>query len=68
MEIRSTAARLALTLVGESLREISVLVAVFVPLDLFVSGRLLTTRWLAATMGIVFGFFVVGIVLETKYR
>ena len=51
---------------GEALREIAVLVAVFAPLDMIVQGRSLTLRLVVgmiAGVGIVFGL---GFYLEVK--
>ena len=53
-------------LVGESLREMAVLVAVFAPLDMLVQGGSLTVRSMAATMAIVVALFAVGVFLEVK--
>ena len=60
--------RLTLTLVGEPLREVAVLIVVFLPLDLFAKGKLLTARFLISTIvsvGLVFGL---GVFLEVKSR
>ncbi|MBI3491570.1 MAG: hypothetical protein HY047_07310 [Acidobacteria bacterium] len=64
---RSTRAAVFL-LLGESLREIAVLVAVFAPLDAFAQGRTLTTRFLATTIVGVVALLGFGIYLEVKWR
>ena len=62
---RSRRKRIA-TLVGESLREIAVLVVVFAPLDAAVQGAALTTRlWVAIIVGVV-TLFAAGVYLETR--
>ncbi len=53
-------------LVGESLREMAVLVAVFAPLDMLMQGRSLTVRPVAAMLLIVVPLFVLGVFLEGK--
>lgn len=53
-----------IVLIGESLREVAVLVAVFTPLDLFAQGRPLTTRFLVTTIVGVVLLFVLGIWME----
>jgi hypothetical protein len=53
-------------LIGESLREVAVLVAVFVPLDVFVQGRTLTVPTVLATMAISGGLLALGVFLEVK--
>jgi hypothetical protein len=54
------------TLIGESLREIAVLVVVFAPLDALVQGAMLTTRtWVATIVGVA-TLFCVGVYLETR--
>ena len=58
--------RAAAVLVGESLREMAVLVAVFAPLDILVQGRSLTVRPVAAMLLIVVPLFVLGVFLEVK--
>lgn len=55
-------------LVGESLREIAVLIAVFAPLDMFVQGRPLTVRSMGVMITIVVPVFVLGVFLEVKQR
>ncbi|MBI3402890.1 MAG: hypothetical protein HY048_15860 [Acidobacteria bacterium] len=62
---RSTIQQVAV-LIGESLREVAVLVAVFVPLDVYVQGRILTVRTLLATIAISGGLFALGVFLEVK--
>ena len=58
--------RAATVLVGESLREMAVLVAVFAPLDMLMQGRSLTVRPVAAMLLIVVPLFVLGVFLEVK--
>ena len=58
--------RAAAVLVGESLREMAVLVAVFAPLDMLMQGRSLTVRPVAAMLLIVVPLFVLGVFLEVK--
>ena len=53
-------------LIGESFREVAVLLAVFVPLDVYVQGRTLTVRIALATIGLVGLFLAVGVFLEVK--
>jgi hypothetical protein len=55
--------RTTLEMVGEYLREIAVLVVVFVPLDAIFSGKL-TVSVVLATMAISAGFLVTGIWAE----
>lgn len=62
---RSTPSALAASL-GESLREIAVLVAVFAPLDTLIQGRSLTVRFAIVTIAIVVVAFSVGFLLEVK--
>lgn len=63
-----SAKRAAMILVGESLREMAVLVAVFAPLDTLLQGRLLTMRSLAVILSIVIPLFVLGVFLEVKQK
>jgi len=54
------------TLIGESLREIAVLVIVFAPLDALVQGAALTSRtWTVIIVGVATSF-VIGVYLETR--
>jgi hypothetical protein len=53
-------------LVGESLREIAVLVIVFAPLDTLVQGKPLTVRAPVATMAFVAPLFGLGLFLQVK--
>ena len=50
-------------MLGEALREVAVLVIVFV-LDVLVSGRHFTWIWFLATVGISAPLFLMGVVLE----
>jgi hypothetical protein len=62
---RSTTEKIA-ALIGESFREVAVLLAVFVPLDIYVQGRTLTVRTALATIALVGLFLAVGVFLEVK--
>lgn len=66
MDTQRSVIRAATVLVGESLREMAVLVAVFAPLDMLVQGRSLTARSVAAMLLIVVPLFVLGVFLEAK--
>ena len=59
---------LVAVLVGESLREVAVLIAVFVPLDLFVQSKPLTVRFLLTTIVGVMILFGVGVTLQVASR
>jgi len=63
---RSTAGPI-LTLVGESQREVAVLVAVFAPLDFLAQGKALTAPFLLLTIAGVAVLFTVGVFLEVKW-
>ena len=56
-----------MALVGESLREIAVLVAVFAPLDFIVQEKALTGRFLLLTIGGVTVLFSAVVLLEVKW-
>lgn len=62
---RSTRQQVA-ALIGESFREVAVLVAVFVPLDLYVQGRTLTVQTALATIALVCLSLALGVFLEVK--
>jgi hypothetical protein len=64
MDQRRQTVRLVAALVGESLREVAVLVAVFAPLDLFLQGRFLTLRGLLFTAVAVGMLFTLGVFLQ----
>jgi len=51
-------------MLGEALREIAVLVIVFVPLDVLVAGKTFGWKWLFATVGISTPLFLMGVALE----
>ncbi len=51
-------------MLGEALREVAVLVIVFVPLDVLVAGRHFTWKWFLATVGISAPLFLMGVALE----
>ncbi len=55
-------------LVGESLREVAVLVASFAPLDTLVQGKPLTLNATLVTMAIVAPLFGVGLFLQVKHQ
>jgi len=68
MDAGPSRGKLIATLVGESLREIAVLVIVFAPLDAVVQGVTLTTRlWVGIIVGVA-TLFIVGVYLETMRR
>ena len=60
--------KLVEALVGESLREVAVLIVVFVPLDRFVQDKPLTPVSLLATIVAVVIVFSVGVSLQVKSR
>lgn len=68
MSARRSTVRLVAALVGESLREMAVLVGVFAPLDLLVQGKPLTVRYVSATLGVFAVLFVLGVALEVNWR
>ena len=51
-------------MLGEALREVAVLVLVFVPLDVLVSGHSFGWRWWLGTLGISSPLFLLGVLLE----
>jgi hypothetical protein len=57
-----------MVLIGESLREVAVLIAVFVPLDMLAQQRVLTVRFLSLTIGEFVVLLALGIFLEVKWR
>lgn len=66
METRRSVAHVVATWLGESLREMAVLVAVFAPLDVLVQGRPLTLRGFGATMIMVMLLFGSGVAIEVR--
>lgn len=68
MDAEPSRGKLVAALVGESLREIAVLVIVFAPLDVLVQGAILTTRWWVGIIVGVATLFAVGVYLETMRR
>ena len=66
MNAERSRGKLIAALLGESLREIAILVAVFAPLDALMQGAALTSRSWVAIIVVVVTFFVVGIYLETR--
>ena len=54
------------TVIGESLREVAILVLVFAPLDAVTQGIALTLQaWLAIIVTVILGFSI-GVYLETR--
>jgi|RhiMetdeSRZDD1v2_1073273.scaffolds.fasta_scaffold695676_3 hypothetical protein len=68
MNGRRSTVRLVAALIGESLREMAVLVIVFAPLDLVVQSKSLTLRYVLGTMAVFAVLFVTGIALEVTWR
>lgn len=68
MKSQASTVRLVAALLGESLREVAVLVAVFGPLDTIVQGKVLTGRAWATIIVTVIAGFVAGVFLEVKSR
>ena len=68
METRRSTFGPVMALVGESLREVAVLVAVFAPLDAIVQDKTLTVGSWAAIMAAVAIIFALGVVLEVRSR
>ena len=66
MDAERSRRKLIATLLGESLREIAVLVVVFAPLDALVQGAVLTARLWLAIIVVVVTFFAAGVYLETR--
>ena len=62
---RSTVSVVA-ALIGECLREIAVLIAVFTPLDVFSRATELTTTFVVATIAGVLLLLGIGVLLEVK--
>jgi hypothetical protein len=60
--------RVVWQLVGETMREMGTLVALFVPLDWIFSGRPIDIRVLAAVGAASLALIVCGILLEAKNR
>ena len=56
--------RRAAALIGESIREMAILIAVFAPLDFLVEGKPLTSLSVGATLFLVAVLFVTGLLLE----
>ena len=51
-------------MLGEVMREVAVLLLVFMPLDLAIQGHGLTTRWVTAILALPAAFLVAGIYVE----
>ena len=66
METRRSGVDVVATWLGESLREMAVLIAVFAPLDVLVQGNPLTLRASAVTIGMVVLLFASGVALEVR--
>ena len=66
MSSRGRTARTVERLLGEFLREVAVLVAVFAPLDVVLQGRSLTGGFFAAIIGFVVVPLAIGIILEVN--
>jgi hypothetical protein len=66
MDSARSAKRAAMILVGESLREMAVLIAVFAPLDMLVQDRSLTARSVTVMLSIVVPLFSLGLFLEVR--
>ena len=66
MDQRPPTIRIIGALVGESLREVAVLVAVFGPLDVIVQEKSLTPDYLLRIIVLVAALFAVAFVLEVK--
>ena len=65
-ESRRSTVSVVAALVGECLREIAVLIAVFAPLDVFTRATGLTATFVVATIASVLVLLGVGILLEVK--
>jgi hypothetical protein len=68
MDIERSRGRLVLGLVGESLREIAILLFVFVPLDAAMQQHAFTVRRSLQVFGAIIALFVVGIAMEVGAR
>lgn len=66
MDAERSRGKLIAALLGESLREIAILVAVFAPLDALMQGNVLTPRLWVAIIVVVATFVVIGVYLETR--
>ena len=68
VETRRSRLRLVGALIGESLREVAVLVGVFAPLDAIMQAKALIVRSWLAILGFVIAVFATGVFLEVKWR
>jgi hypothetical protein len=68
VDLERSRLRFAIALLGESLREIAVLLAVFVPLDAIMQQRAISTARSLQVGGAIIGLFVVGIAVEVGAR
>ncbi len=66
MATKRSVVNVVATWLGESLREMAVLIAVFAPLDVLVQGNPLMLRATAVTIGTVVLLFALGVVIEVK--
>ena len=64
MPAASSRLHTAVRLLGETLREIGVLVLVFAPLDSLVSSSALTSRQVALMIGVAIVLIAIGVFLE----
>jgi hypothetical protein len=55
-------------MLGEVMREVGVLLFVFIPLDLTLQGHKLTTAWIAAIVLLPVSFLATGIYVERTRR
>ncbi len=68
MERNPSTTNAVAALVGESLREVAVLIASFAPLDTLVQGKSLTLNAAMVTMVVVAPIFGVGLFLQVKHQ
>jgi hypothetical protein len=55
-------------MLGEVMREVGVLLFVFIPLDLAIQGHGLTLGWVTAILGLPAAFLAAGIYVERTRR
>ncbi len=63
-----TERRTVAEMLGEFLREIALLVSVFIPLDLAIESKPLTLEWIAAILIFGGGFLTVGVLIERRRK
>jgi len=68
VDIETSRGRLVIALVGESLREAAILLAVFVPLDAVMQHRAVDTMRAVHAAGGIIVLFVIGVGLEVGAR